>query len=218
MEFTRLDPAVLKAKLQEKRDQERQNWESTVLPPEHPPEAPSVLPLGVSEAPQRKDGESLPDYIRRRSEWLKAKSAAENAWEIYARKVGSESIESIMSVLDEEQTGADPVTAARDIAALVTGAELLRSLRITPKTQSKRWLNFFCPFHDDKHPSSGVTRDGAVFKCFTCDITITGFEFWCICKGYNQDLTGEYYAQVLSEFLTALGRPNPMRETSGEYE
>lgn len=31
--------------------------------------------------------------------------------------------------------------------------------------------NYICPFHNDKHPSAGITKDGNKFHCFSCGWT-----------------------------------------------
>ena len=53
-----------------------------------------------------------------------------------------------------------------------------------PGKRSGRWVIFHCPFHDDKHPSMGVTngdeRRGPYFRCFAASCRVLGGPSMCL--------------------------------------
>lgn len=57
-----------------------------------------------------------------------------------------------------------------------------------------------CPFHNDKHPSFGISPNGTSFKCFSCFATgdvisfvqkIYGFDFVQACEFLDREGTSQ---------------------------
>lgn len=54
------------------------------------------------------------------------------------------------------------------IDAILEAAQVEEVLRqFVPLEQKGK--KYFCPFHEDRHPSLSITSDGKFFKCFSCD-------------------------------------------------
>jgi hypothetical protein len=116
-------------------------------------------------------------------------------------------------------TNDQEILEARKIVSYVTGDEIMSKFNLHGKDirTAKNWINFLCPFHTDKKISAGMSRDmSPVFKCFTCEIDISGFEFWCLVSGRTQPLKGTYYIQALVDFLAFYGKPNPITSDLGD--
>ena len=66
-----------------------------------------------------------------------------------------------------------------------------------PPDRSRRWL---CPFHDDHHPSLGLTPDGRRFRCWSCGAKGNALDWIMLREGLS--------------FLEAVGRSTRSRRSS----
>ena len=67
-----------------------------------------------------------------------------------------------------------------DIRDRVSMRDLLSYYGIEPKRSNN---NYLCIFHNDTRPSAGITKDGKLFHCFSCNATASIFDVVSKIKG-----------------------------------
>jgi DNA primase len=75
-----------------------------------------------------------------------------------------------MTAKDPNRIDRAALLAMANLAAIITADR-------GPADRSGKWL---CPFHDDHHPSLGITRDGRRFKCWSCGVSGTVLDWYML--------------------------------------